>query len=80
VLRIFTTTPGFTATIYARTDQPPLTWPDSGWTKISAATVVSQRQDIRLTSPGNKYRFYLVWITSLAGHPSLALNEVTLYR
>jgi eukaryotic-like serine/threonine-protein kinase len=80
VLRIFTTTPGFTATIYARKDQPPLSWPDSGWTKISAATVVSHRQDIRLTSSSTKYRFYLVWITSLAGHPSLALDEVTLYR
>jgi eukaryotic-like serine/threonine-protein kinase len=80
VLRIFTTTPGFTATIYVRKDQPPLTWPDSGWVKISAPTVVSQRQDIRLTSSDTKYRFYLVWITSLGAHPSLALDEVTLYR
>ena len=80
VLRIFTTTPGFTATIYARKDQPPLTWPDSGWAKISAPTVVSHKQDIQLTGADTKYRFYLVWITSLAGHPSLALDEVTLYR
>jgi tRNA A-37 threonylcarbamoyl transferase component Bud32 len=80
VLRIFTTTPGFTATIYARKDQPPLTWPDSGWAKISAPTVVSHKQDIQLSGSGTKYRFYLVWITSLGGHPSLALDEVTLYR
>ncbi len=80
VLRIFTTTPGFTATIYARKDQPPLTWPDTGWTKISTPTVVSHKQDIQLTSSSTKYRFYLVWITSLGGHPSLALDEVTLYR
>ncbi|MGZ4329056.1 MAG: protein kinase domain-containing protein [Solirubrobacteraceae bacterium] len=80
VLRIFTTTPGFTATIYARKDQPPLTWPDTGWTKISTPTVVSHKQDIQLTSSTTKYRFYLVWITSLGGHPSLALDEVTLYR
>jgi serine/threonine-protein kinase len=80
VLRIITTTPGFSATIYARKDQPPLTWPESGWTKISAPTLVSHKQDIRLTSSGTKYRFYLVWITSLAGHPSLALDEVALYR
>ncbi|MGZ4182403.1 MAG: protein kinase domain-containing protein, partial [Solirubrobacteraceae bacterium] len=63
VLRIFTTTPGFTATIYARKDQPPLTWPDTGWTKISTPTVVSHKQDIQLTSSTTKYRFYLVWIT-----------------
>ena len=80
VLRIFTTTPGFTATIYARKDQPPLTWPDSGWAKVSAPTVVSHKQDIQLTGSDTKYRFYLVWITSLGNHPSLALDEVTLYR
>jgi eukaryotic-like serine/threonine-protein kinase len=80
VLRIFTTTPGFTATIYARKDQPPPTWPNSGWVKISAPTVVSHKQDIRLTSSDTKYRFYLVWITSLGAHPSLELDEVTLYR
>ena len=80
VLRIITTTPGFTATIYARKDQPPLTWPDSGWAKVSASTVVSHKQDIQLTGSDTKYRFYLVWITSLGNHPSLALDEVTLYR
>jgi hypothetical protein len=80
VLRLITTTPGFTATIYARKDQPPLTWPDSGWAKVSGPTVVSQKQDIQLTGSATKYRFYLVWITSLGGHPSLALDEVTLYR
>jgi serine/threonine-protein kinase len=80
VLRLISTTPGFTATVYARKDQPPLIWPESGWTKISAPTVVSHNQDIRLTGSSTKYRFYLVWITSLGGHPSLALDEVTLYR
>jgi serine/threonine-protein kinase len=80
VLRLITTTPGFTATIYARKEQPPLTWPETGWTKISVPTVVSHNQDIRLTSSSTKYRFYLVWITSLGGHPSLSLDEVTLYR
>jgi hypothetical protein len=80
VLRIITTTPGFTATIYARKDQPPPTWPDSGWAKVSAPTVVSHKQDIQLTGSDTKYRFYLVWITSLGNHPSLAVDEVTLYR
>jgi serine/threonine-protein kinase len=80
VLRLITTTPGFSVTVYARKNQPPPIWPESGWTKISAPTVVSHNQDIRLTSSGTKYRFYLVWITSLGGHPSLSLDEVTLYR
>jgi serine/threonine-protein kinase len=81
VLRIITTTPGFSATIYARKDRPPLTWPDSGWVKISAPTTVTGRQDIHLVgSQATRYRFYLVWITSLGGHKSLALDEVTLYK
>jgi hypothetical protein len=41
---------------------------------------VSHKQDIQLNSSDTKYRFYLVWITSLGAHPSLALDEVTLYR
>jgi eukaryotic-like serine/threonine-protein kinase len=80
VLRIYTSTPGFVTTIYARKDQPPLTWPATGWVKISAPTQVGRRQDIHLLGQSTRYRFYLVWITSLAGHPSLALDEVTLYR
>jgi eukaryotic-like serine/threonine-protein kinase len=80
VLRIITTTPGFTATIYARDDQPPLTWPDTGWTRVSAPTRVAHKQDIHLTSQSGRYRYFLVWVTSLGGHASLALDEVTLYR
>jgi eukaryotic-like serine/threonine-protein kinase len=80
VLRIITSTPGFTATIYARDDQPPLTWPDPGWTKISAPTQIGHKQDIRLFSQNTRYRFFLVWITSLGGQDQLAINEVALYR
>jgi hypothetical protein len=81
VLRIITTTPGFTATIYARKDRPPLTWPDSGWAKVSAPTQVAAKQDIHLlSSQSTAYRFYLVWITELGGHNSLSLDEVTLYK
>ena len=49
VLRIITTTPGFTATIYGRNNQPPVTWPDPGWNKISQPTKVVHKQDIHLT-------------------------------
>jgi eukaryotic-like serine/threonine-protein kinase len=80
VLRIITTTPGFAATVYARNNLPPISWPDSGWIKVSAPTQVAHKQDIRLTSKTTRYRYYLVWITSLGGHNQLALDEVTLYR
>jgi serine/threonine-protein kinase len=78
-LQIMTDTPGFTATIYARHNSPPLHWPDSGWTQVSSPTKVAGRQNIALSSGSTQYRYYLVWITNLGGHTSLAINQVTLY-
>jgi eukaryotic-like serine/threonine-protein kinase len=80
VLRVMTATPGFTARVYGRTSLPPLKWPDPGWVALSAATKVSRKQDIRLTSGSTRYRFFLLWITSLGGHSNLAISEVTLYK
>jgi eukaryotic-like serine/threonine-protein kinase len=79
-LQIVTATPGFNATIYARNSPPPMRWPDPGWVKISAPVTVGADDNIALTSATTRYRYYLIWITSLGDHDSLALNEVTLYR
>jgi eukaryotic-like serine/threonine-protein kinase len=80
VLQIIDNSPGFTATIYARDNTPPLQWPDPGWTKISAPVTVSTRTDIPLTSGNTRYRYFLVWITSLGGREYLQIAEVTLYK
>jgi eukaryotic-like serine/threonine-protein kinase len=79
-MRIDTDTPGFSVQIYARTDRPPLTWPDGGWHLIGSVTHVRRRQDVRLTSGSTKYRYFLMWITNLNGTPQVAINEVALYR
>jgi len=78
-MRIDTDTPGFSVQIYARATPPPLVWPDAGWHLIGTASSVKRRQDIRLSSANTRYRYYLVWITNLGGHDSVALNEVALY-
>jgi eukaryotic-like serine/threonine-protein kinase len=78
-LQIIDATPGFTATIYARTTRPPLRWPDPGWVQISSPTVVTSKTTIKLTSGQTRYSYFLVWITSLGGHEQLAIDEVTLY-
>ncbi len=78
-LRIIDATPGFTVTIYARHDSPPLRWPDPGWTEISNPTTVSSDTVIPLTGGNTPYRYYLVWITSLGGHEQLSIAEITLY-
>jgi serine/threonine-protein kinase len=80
LLRVTTATPGFTATIYARTTPPPLKWPDPGWTAVSPATKINAHQVITLSSASTPYRYYLVWITSLGQHNTLAIDELTLYR
>ncbi|MBV8430063.1 MAG: serine/threonine protein kinase [Solirubrobacterales bacterium] len=78
-LRIIDATPGFTVTIYARHDAPPMHWPDPGWTAVSAPTVVGQNTSIPLTSAGTRYRYFLVWITDLGGHEQLSIDELVLY-
>jgi hypothetical protein len=77
---IDTDTPGFAAQIYARTNTPPLSWPDGGWRLIASVARVSHRQVVRLTSGAAKYRYYLMWITSLNGIKEVAINELALYR
>ncbi len=80
VLQVRTKTPGWSATIYGRTSSPPVTWPDSGWQQIGSAANVKGTQSIPLSTGGKRFRFFLVWITNLAGHDQIALNEITLYK
>jgi serine/threonine-protein kinase len=80
-LRIIDATPGFQVTIYARNDPPPATAaPPSGWTQVSNSTQVASNTAIPLSTQGNSFRYYLVWITDIGGHEQLSLDEVTLYR
>jgi hypothetical protein len=80
-LQIIDSTPGFTATIYARDSRPPLLAPPgNGWTQVSAPTTIGAKASIPLTSGATPYSYFLVWITSLGGHEQLSLAEITLYR
>jgi serine/threonine-protein kinase len=80
VLQVFTDTPGWKATIYARNDTPPLVWPNQGWTLIAPSATVTRQRSIQLATAGTRYKYYLVWITSLGGNPSVDINELTLYH
>jgi hypothetical protein len=79
-LKIIDATAGFTATIYARHDRPPIRWPDPGWVQVSPSTVIGTNMSIRLSSGNTAYRYYLVWITNLGGHEQLSIDEIALYR
>ncbi len=78
-LEIIDATPGFTVTIYARHTPPPTRWPDPGWTPVSPSTVVGSKTSISLSAGTTRYRYYLVWITSLGGHEQLSIDEIALY-
>ncbi|MGO9900384.1 MAG: protein kinase domain-containing protein [Solirubrobacteraceae bacterium] len=79
-LNVLTTTPGFTASVYARTNTPPMQWPNAGWVRVSQPVVMSGQTAIELNTAGASYQYYLLWITSLGDNEIVDLNELTLYR
>jgi uncharacterized protein RhaS with RHS repeats len=54
----------------------PLPEDVSDWTRLAAASDVKPRQTIDLDS-GGRYRYYLIWITRLAGGPGEYKVEIT---
>lgn len=81
-LRIETSTPGFTAEVYAtdaRTLPPTVT--DPAWRRVAPATTVDRRQRIDLAAGGRRSRHVLLWITSLPpDRRSVAIHELRLLR
>jgi eukaryotic-like serine/threonine-protein kinase len=81
-LVLHTSTPGYSAEIYATNQTPnPNTFnagPD-GWHKLATVSHVKATQTFRLHTKGVRYANYLVWITALNGHSSVAINEISLY-
>jgi tRNA A-37 threonylcarbamoyl transferase component Bud32 len=81
-MRLDTATQGFRVAVYGSRVAPNpdtfVTGPN-GWTKLGAAPYVHSTQTIHLQPHGVKYRYYLVWVTSLGPHNQVAINEVALY-
>jgi serine/threonine-protein kinase len=86
IMRIETSTPGFSAEIRARTTPPDPAAQDlggnnDGWTQLAYVNSVGNKLDIPLSTGGTPYRYYLVWITKLpSGRQGVDLNEITLFR
>jgi tRNA A-37 threonylcarbamoyl transferase component Bud32 len=79
---IDTETPGYKATIYARNSKPNADTFDTGpggWVAVGDAPSVHSTQTITLRTGGVRYRYYLVWITSLGDHGHVDVNEIALY-
>lgn len=72
-----TSTPGFTAAVYAADDVPESL---AGWTKVSATVVVSPQQQIALDTGGREFRNYLLWISELPEDGKADVKEIVLLR
>jgi len=81
---IYTQTPGWSVQIWARSSQPNRASFDTGpngWVKLGQVGYVHRRENIPIDTDGARYRYYLVWITTLPqGQQSVSINEVALYR
>jgi serine/threonine-protein kinase len=73
---VLTSTPGFTAAIYAANEVPD---DIDGWTKVSADTAVDKEQEIPLDTGGQSFRYYLLWITVLPESGKATVKEITLF-
>jgi eukaryotic-like serine/threonine-protein kinase len=81
-LRLDTTTPGYSVSVYASHVTPNtntfVTGP-GGWARVGAAANVRSTQTVYLHTDGVAYRYYLLWITSLGGQNQVAVSELALY-
>jgi serine/threonine protein kinase len=82
-LRVQTQTPGWSAQIWV-TNTPPdpnVAFSASNWIQVATITSMTSTENIPLATDGARYRYYLVWITSLPPNKnSVAINEVDVYK
>jgi eukaryotic-like serine/threonine-protein kinase len=79
-LQIQTPTPGFNVEIYAAKAGPPAKVPDPGWKQVGGADGVKSRQSLALDTAGQRFRYYLIWITKLPpGAKKVEISEVALF-
>jgi eukaryotic-like serine/threonine-protein kinase len=72
---------GWAATIYGASSGPPESAPPAGWTQLEASTDINNTTQSIALSQASSSRYYLIWITSLAGTPgsySVEINSVKL--
>jgi eukaryotic-like serine/threonine-protein kinase len=76
---IQTPQPGFKADIYgAPAGRVPDSFPD-GWTRLGGGIVRDEDQRFKLDSDGERYRYYLVWVTEFPpNHERVEIGELAL--
>jgi eukaryotic-like serine/threonine-protein kinase len=74
---VVTSTPGFTAAVYA-SDSVPSRIQD--WHKVSRTLTVKREQGIQLDTAGQGFRNYLLWVSELPEGGKVTIQELALKR
>jgi hypothetical protein len=76
-LDLVTSTPGFTAAVYASDSVPSRI---ERWTKVSPNTRVRENQSIPLDTARQEFRNYLLWVSELPDGGKAVVKELSLKR
>jgi len=74
---VTTSTPGFTAAVYAANEVPD---DIAGWTKLTSDLTIGSEQEIPLDTGGQSFRYYLLWITQLPKDGKAAIKELSVLK
>ena len=81
VIDVNTPTPGWEGGIYTAKGTNGVPKNIKGWTELAKISKAEARNRIQLDTAGNRYRYYLVWITKLPpGQDRVKIAEIRLYR
>jgi len=76
-LALTTPTPGFTASIYASNEVPG---DIDGWRKVSQDATAEETTRVTVDTLDGRFRYYLLWISSLGENDKVEIQEMTLFR
>jgi len=76
-LELRTSTPGWSGAVYAAKSGPPESL--DGWQRVADLNDVQRRQQVDLDTAGQRFRYYLVWITKLPeGQTKASISDLAL--
>jgi serine/threonine protein kinase len=77
-LTLVTSTPGFQASVHAAANAVP--FGVSGWEKVSDTKNAQETERFSLRTRGQRFRYYLVWITRLPDTGEAKIQELSLKK
>jgi eukaryotic-like serine/threonine-protein kinase len=80
-IQILTPTKGWAGSIYVAKKGPAPSSIDGGWQKLGDIPSAKASQRVDLDTAGNRFRYYLVWITKLPpGADHVQISEIRLFK